>query len=310
MRIFHPKRPLEFAARNKLLQAALRPDPAPFAIEREYPIVLAERESAFSYCVGDGDQVVAHANLWPRVLKDKVQGKDIRVGLVGNIATDEKFRGQGLMSQLLGELKKEADKQGLKALVLWSDLLEFYQKQGFQSFGEEHRYRLTASHLATLPRSGLGFSRTKARDLDEETVKALLSRRHPVTTTLGRSPEEFRALLAIPALDVYLSRAAGGEVKGYALLGKGCDMVGVIHEWGVESPEDLVGAAARAAADTGYDDILILTPAGLPEAWHGPLARHAADVTKHGMALMWVKDEDPNLRAALSQSFIWGLDSI
>ncbi len=309
MRIFHPKRPLEFAARNKLLQAALRPDPAPFAIEREYPIVLAEGESAFSYCVGDGDKVVAHANLWPRVMKDRVQGKDIRIGLVGNIATDERFRGQGLMSQLLGELKKEADKQGLKALVLWSDLLEFYQKQGFQSFGEERRYRMTAKDLKKTKSRGAAFTRMKARDLSEEVVKELLLCRFPVATTLGRSAGEFKALLDIPGLDVYLSRAADGRVAGYALLGKGCDMIGVIHEWGAESPEALVAAAAQAARDTGYEDILVLAPAGLSDDWHGPLTDHSSEVTRHGMALMWVKDE-PGLKEALAGSFIWGLDSI
>lgn len=309
MRIFHPKRPLEFAARNKLLQAALRPDPSPFAIEREYPIVLAEREAALSYCVGDGDKVVAHANLWPRVMKDKVQGKDIQIGLVGNIATDERFRGQGLMSQLLETLKKEAEKKGLKALVLWSDLLEFYQKQGFQSFGEERRYRMTAQDLQRTRAHPASFSRTKSRDLSEETVKELLLRRFPVATTLGRSASEFKALLDIPALDVYLSHSVDGQVSGYALLGKGCDMVGVIHEWGAESPEALVAAAAQAAKDTGYDDILVLAPAGLPHEWHAPLAGQSSEVTRHGMALMWIKDE-PGVKEALAGSFIWGLDSI
>lgn len=309
MRIFHPKRPLEFAARNKLLQVALRPDPAPFAIEREYPIVLAEGHAGFSYCVGSENEVVAHANLWPRVMKDEIGAKDIRVGLVGNIATDQRYRGQGLMGQLIGELKKEADKQQLKALVLWSDLLEFYQKQGFQSLGEERRYRLSAKRLRTKTEPRAKFARVRPQDLTPEMTEALLKRRFPVATTLSRTPEEFKALVAIPGLDVYLSRGAGNVVDGYAILGKGADMVGVIHEWGADSAADLLSAAAQISSATGFEEVLVLAPAGMADQWHGPLAQASEEVTRHNMALMWVKDE-PGLKESLARSFIWGLDSI
>src|SRR4051794_28539742 len=121
--VFHPDG-RQVAARNRLLQRALRPEPAPFAIEREYPLVLGERGLGFSYCLGRGVDMVAHANLWPRTL---VTGSgEVQVGLVGNVATDERYRGQGVMRSLLLELKREAERLGLKALVLWSDLLEFY----------------------------------------------------------------------------------------------------------------------------------------------------------------------------------------
>ncbi len=306
-RIFNPRVPLDFASRNRLLQAALRPEPAPYAIEREYPIVLSESNGRFSYCMGAGEEVVAHANLWPRVMTGS--GREIRVGLVGNVATDARVRGQGLMSQMLDELKKIADEQDLKALVLWSDLLEFYQKQGFQSFGEERRYRLKAESLGSLGVRPKGFSRAKVSSLDEETAKMLLQRRLPVTTTLVRSAEEFKALLEIPGLDAFLRRQPGGAIDGYALLGKGIDMIGVIHEWGVETPEALLEAAACASHSTGFGEILVLAPAGLDASWHETLAKHASEVTSHGMALMWVKDE-PGVASMLSKSFIWGLDSI
>ena len=259
--------------------------------------------------MSDGGNVVAHANLWPRVMFDKVRGREIQVGLVGNVATDERMRGQGLMSQMFDALKKVADARGLKALVLWSDLLEFYQKQGFQSFGQERRYRYLTPRLYAAGFSGRLFERVKASSLDEKVVNELLERRLPVGTTLHRSAAEFRRLLSIPGLDVFLSKDRQGRVAGYALLGKGVDMVGVIHEWGAGGPEALLDAAVAASEATGFGEILVLAPHGLNNVWHETLSRYAAEVTGHGMALMWIKG-GPEASESLAQSFIWGLDSI
>src|SRR5688572_20896533 len=101
MRLFHPVTPAARAARDRLLAAALREGGAPFPIAAEYPLVLADDAAAWSYCLGEADDVAAHANLWPRLLVDRTAGREIPIGLVGNVATDAARRGRGLMRQLL-----------------------------------------------------------------------------------------------------------------------------------------------------------------------------------------------------------------
>src|SRR5688572_16208941 len=105
MQVFHPVKPHEIAERNALLQKSLRPEALPFGIEREYPLVLDPAQNEYSYCLSDKDQLVAHANLWPRRFLDAQTGKYIKVGLIGNVATDEKWRGLGIMSTLFSHLK-------------------------------------------------------------------------------------------------------------------------------------------------------------------------------------------------------------
>src|SRR5262245_22456764 len=115
-RLIHPETETLRAARDALLAASLRPDGAPFRVAREYPIVLAAEGARFSYCLageGDAETVVAHANLWPRKLRSADGGREIAVGLVGNVATDARLRGQGLMTALIGELEGEARRAGL-----------------------------------------------------------------------------------------------------------------------------------------------------------------------------------------------------
>ena len=299
--VFHPTTPHLLAARDRMLQGALRDGPLPFAIAAEYPLVLAPEAAALSYCLGDETtgEVAAHANLWPRSLAGT------RIGLVGNVATDERWRGQGLMRTLLTELRREAERTELEALVLWSDLLEFYQKQGFESFGRELRFQF--AHDVQGEPTGTAYV-PLPDDTAEQVAAELLALRQPVGRTLERSVEEFAKLLTIPAMTVLGAVGDRGKLEGYALLGKGADMVGVIHEWGAPTPDHLVSAVKAAAELAGYADILVLAPGDLPRDWQEALEAKAQKTTQHPVGLAWART--PEARAALEEAFIWGLDSI
>ena len=302
LRIFHPTTTKLLFARDRLLQRSLREGPLPFGVAAEYPLVLAADAARWSYCLGDeaAGEVTAHANLWPRTLAGR------KIGLVGNVATDERSRGQGLMRTLLTELKGEAERLGLEALVLWSDLLEFYQKQGFESFGRELRYQFAADVKGARPPEAAYVPLPD--DTAAQVAAELLTLRQPVGQTLERTPAEFQQLLTIPALTVLGAVGDRGKLEGFALLGKGADMVGVIHEWGAPSPDHLIEAVRAAAELTGYADILLLAPGDLPADWQEALAAKAQGVTEHAVGLAWTRT--PAAKAALASSFIWGLDSI
>src|SRR4051794_34006001 len=110
--LFHPRTAREFSERDALLTKSLREDGAPFPIASEYPLVLSAAGARFSYCLGLEGKIAAHANLWPRELGT------VPVGLVGNVATDAEHRGRGLMTAVMSGLGAEAEKLGLKALLL------------------------------------------------------------------------------------------------------------------------------------------------------------------------------------------------
>ena len=310
-RIFHPKTEAEFAARDALLQAALRDGEKPYPIADEYPLVLAPDAARFSYCAEAAEfPVGAHANLWPREFHFK-DGTRYKVGLVGNVATQASLRGRGAMTELFRELSEEARESGLEALVLWSDLNEFYQKLGFQPTGRELRLQYQTKRLPEAAKAAaatfVAVPMTERANLAEQELIAMLELRPKAGGTLARTTAEFRRQLTIPATTLVIRRQEG-VVAAFAIAGKGRDMVGVVHEWGAPSPEVALGGFAQAIKVAGFSEGLLLTAAVTPQAWLRALAEKASEVTEHPMA--WFKPLGAPLPAALNETFIWGLDSI
>jgi hypothetical protein len=62
-----------------------------------------------------------------------------QAGKIGRMAVLKAFRQQGIGTQMLIRLINEAKQQEFKHIVLWSQThaLSFYQKQGFEAYGDE-----------------------------------------------------------------------------------------------------------------------------------------------------------------------------
>jgi predicted N-acetyltransferase YhbS len=293
-------------SRNQLIQAALRPDGSIFPITQEYPIILSAQNTHFSYCIQDQDGIIAHANLWPRILEGST-GSKYRVGLVGNVATHVKWRGKGLMRRLFSHLEEVATKQGLGALVLWSDLNQFYQNLGFSSLGREQRFTFVARKNVAIDPDLVQISPDQ---LSDEYYEKLLKLRLEGAYRLSRSVSEFRQMLSIPATSLFL-RLNGSEISAYYVIGKGYDMVSVIHEWGAR--RDVTGLyedILQIATTCDLSSIMLLAPCDLPPGWTktlGALAQHN-EICPMGWVKFLVSTQE--LKQALGNTFIWGLDSI
>jgi len=234
MKIFTPSTTIEYADRNNLLQKSLRDSTLNFSIESEYPIVLNKEGGHFSYCFQQDSVLVAHANLWPRIATNKTTKQRWNIGLIGNVATDEQFRGLGIMSKVLAHLKSIAIDTNLSILILWSDLLEFYQKQGFWSFSEERRYIFTRNKLSTalshLPIHDVFYTNHEIKRFNEAIFETFTHLRPKTFMTVERHPNEYMELLTIPNLNVFTSSNSVGKISAFAILGKGADMESVVHE--------------------------------------------------------------------------------
>lgn len=304
MEIRQPKSEQEFSTLLRLLQDSLRPTPSPFPIADEYPIML-KGSRAHSYCVFDGNKPIAHAHLWSRLVRHPGENVPTRVGLIGNVATDATRRGEGLMRQLLQELEQRAHAMDLKMLILWSDLDQFYQNLGYASLGEEIRFQASTISLAHHAEGLDPFVPIHADDLSNQQLAELLDLRPKNFATIERSAAEFRELLSIPATELLVSKA-GERINGYAVMGKGMDMWGVIHEWGCTNPKMLVRAAYDVGRQIPLNEIMLLTPAYVATDWIETLVNCFEGHEKVPMA--WGKtlaNGEP-----LSSLFIWGLDSI
>ena len=307
MNHIHKTQSRNIEKRNTLLQTSPRPDPLPYKIQSEYPIVLDPNNCEFSHCLEEDGDILAHANLWPRLLVNQ-QGKTIaKLGLIGNVATHEDHRGRGIMKSLFQYLESKAILANMDALILWSDLSVFYQKLGFQSLSEEFHYSFENSFRTPKGRHTI----LKAQDYNEALLKNLLNLRYPTPYTIERSSREFQRLLSIPSTHLIVSRSKSDEIDAYCIIGKGYDMNGVIHEWGFQKSSDTLIEMIKYALKTfEYNEILLLCPGNISTELARELKLSAKSFNSQSMCHAKILSADEGIKKALNQSFIWGLDSI
>ena len=308
MTLYHPTESHQFKVRDALLQKSLRPEQLPFPIASEYPLVLGPQGNAFSYCYNHLGQLCSHANLWPRRVFDNVSQEHFMIGLVGNVATDPRWRGQGHMRNLLTAIEASAQQYKLAALLLWSDLSTFYQNLGFQSLGKEFHFHFTGGLAEIRFKTGAQIRQVDSQNLTDSELQRLMDLRYPLAFNIDRSVAEFRCMLTIPWLNLWIA-SDGDLLVGYALLGKGYDMMGVIHEWGVHDMNHLIDIVHTIRLSDKLENCILLAPFLLENAWYRELLLESSALDTLPMALIKILSPDLALDR-LSNLFIWGLDSI
>ncbi len=324
-------------ARNHLLVECLRPDqPTDYPIASEYPLVLGPTGTGHSICVTwKGDQsaperVLAHANMWLRTMQPELRADSfppVKLAFVGNVATAKREQGKGWMKTLMAEIERRAMAQGADGIVLWSDLVDFYQKLGFTPSGHELRITLSTKILcaknATTVWVPQGY---QSGNLPHDLIRRIFELRsigfQQPFFQVERSLREFSELLKIPDLVLFVgyggtpNEAATPQhqrpIDFFFMVGKGADMQGIIHEWGTTDIGFLTGAAGFVAQKANLEEIMILVPPAIEETRLAQLKHASTRVEQHSMA--WVKTLNPETRLlvdrALRDGFIWGLDSI
>ena len=304
--------------RNKLLQYSLRDSltpgyTLPYAIAAEYPLVLHPRYLHRSIGVfSDEQELIAHANVLGREL---YQNQEVltKIALIGNVATKPSMRGRGYMRMLMEYVWEHLLAEGYAAAILWTDNLNLYTGLGYTPFCRELRYSLTADSFAQWPAAGR-LQLMDASTYSPALHQQLLALRPESTFSLERSYQEQLGLLTIPATYCYVYYDAQGVLKSYAVLGRGFDMRGVVHEWGALQCRDLLLLIAQMFRqhEGGLAQSLLLTPCNLPEVWTTELLAVSSKVEEHPSAFACFRPQSTKLRDLLEEEyfFIWGLDSI
>ena len=298
--IVHPEQK-DFDLRDRLLQSTLRPSALLFPIASEYPLVLSETAATNSYCIIKNEKIISHSNFLIRNINDSSNQNNFKIGLIGNVATHPDYRGQGLVRKTFSLLEAIAIESGCAAIILWSDLLQFYQKLGYDALGQEQRLHLGRQKLPTLPHFDLWIP--EESELSTELCEKLLRLRCDVNLTVERSAEDFLSLLTIPETTL-ICLGPKSAPTAFGIVGKGYDMQGVIHEFGWSYEFELSAICEAAMAVVDSDEIILLAPlsAKLPKT----VCQMSTETEIHPMALAkrLLPSQD------VEDLFIWGLDSI
>ncbi len=235
-------------------------------IAPDYPLVFGAAASGEIVSVEeDGDVRSACTTLVRDFLVD---GIAVRGGLIGSVSTDPDFRQRGLATRVLIDAEERLTRSGCHFALLWADDADFYLARGWRPMGVEVDFAIPADLRLLLPRCE---SVRVAQEGDAAGIHALYVG-HP--QRIDRTTVETEQLLAAPGVDTLVAES-GGQMVGYACMGRGEDLRHVVHEWGgpVEIILGLVRShMERAMLRSDNGDVFLMTPAGSEEL-HGELER-------------------------------------
>ncbi|MBI4925790.1 MAG: GNAT family N-acetyltransferase [Bdellovibrio sp.] len=164
--------------------------------------------------------LVATASL--RVAKLKISNGLLKIGILGAVATDKKFRGLGLATHLISRLIQWAKTQDIALIFLWGSEHSLYGKQGFTLCGEQWRV-----NLSEMPKSTLNADVTIETGWNNEIFSFLKNR--PFGLLLDE--KDLPWILAHKNVKWHYVQTHG-KIMAYAGVGRGIDLKNMVHEWG------------------------------------------------------------------------------
>lgn len=219
-----PKNPneREYIKVLDFLNQNLRTD-CQWSIDKEYPTALNVNNRHNINVVMNENEIVSHAVLKPLIIKSP--HIIYKVGAIGSVVTDEKYRHQGWSQKIINKCNELAIEQQCDISILWTNLYDFYRKMGFELAGYEISYVFEKE---------MSFDKENYKYSSENKVSpeviAKMYMQHSVASI--RSLEEFRKFIQIPNTKIYTAWTKQGALAAYAVEGKGIDLQNYVHEWG------------------------------------------------------------------------------
>ena len=220
-----PRPPLdtEFPSVVQFLDKNLRANEG-WSITSEYPTAFAETNRGNIRIITDQEQVLAHAVVRPMVLK--APAGLFKVAGLGSVVTSTDHRNQGLSTKTIESCLEAAREHGCDFAILWTNLYDFYRRMDFELAGSEIS-ALVDKEIHSNDAAQLKI--VEGNKVAPEAIHRLYSQ-HTVTSL--RTVEDVRKCLQIPNSRVYTAWDQQGQMKAYAIEGKGADLSGYVHEWG------------------------------------------------------------------------------
>jgi GNAT superfamily N-acetyltransferase len=186
--------------------------PMNFSYAKDFMLLVGEHNWHRCYFLEIDGVVLSTAAVYEREL---FSGE--KIFLVGAVATHPLHRGKGYSKKILSALHEE-----FNPVMLWSDQEEFYFKLGYKKFGRAQLYHGSGAHkwvasckLIDTPQA----FKTKVESLFDESKQLF-----------KREKSDWDKFWSLSTIEL-LWKESGDTLEAYALVGKGADMQGFIHEW-------------------------------------------------------------------------------
>lgn len=271
-----------------------------------WPQMFGPRADTRHYVIRADSKIVAHAAA--RSVRIALGSDRVAAELIGGVGTDLTHRGRGHASALLEAIEQDAIRFRSRALVLWSELHDFYHRFGFIPTGEQWElgYAEAAITEDLQPRLQALASKARIRSATPTDFPAIyeLHARNPVG--VQRSLVDIDTLWSTDPMHCVVAER-GGQPVAYGCRDKGADLGGWWHEFG---GSDADVAAILLDQTQGAQHAHLLLPGYRPDLLSALVdERTVATVTTGCCALTRSIGDAPSVHW-LDDLFIDGLDSI
>ena len=200
---------------------------APFTFKEDFsPLISAENHHNCFIVIDENENVLAHVGARDSFIT--IDNKKFPVTMLGGIAVDEKFRGEGHFQNLFQDVLAEK-RSDTAFFLLWSDLEKLYNKYSFHLCG--HQFEVEKSSTKN------SFIQTKFQLLSADERKNIIALYEnsfsKAFVTLSRSDKEWNELAGVMSADLYIKKTSE-IITDYFFMNKGQDLPGVIYEYGSE----------------------------------------------------------------------------
>lgn len=202
----------------------------PWRFEDDFITLMNPLNAHHLYILSENDKVIAHLGVKVRDLN--INDHKIPLAMMGGIAVDEAYRGKGLFSYMMSEVKK-IHHDNIGAFILWSDLPSMYEKHGFYLCGSQYPFarRSEKTRYQLLD---------NASSEEQQKIKAIYQhffQKH--FAYIERTQSDWDQLFQSKISHIWVNDRS--NITSYFVQNKGMDLHNIIHEYAtVENRTDFL----------------------------------------------------------------------
>ncbi len=242
-------RPEEHPDALRFVNSVFRPE-NPDTMEDEFPHVLGlENIENMCVIVKDGE-VISHTAIYHSTIRSG--DLEFKMGGISAVGTHPDYRGRGLAGRVLKDCMRVMRESGCHLSFLWTDLHDFYRPLGYEPAGSFYLFKPPASVMSDASQD------CELVPYAPERLFEIIEIHDREYLRVDRTQKEYEKYFGLPRIQTLLA-LRDGKVSAYAVMGKGRDLRGFMHDWG-GNPKDLMRLARELGdlSDTG--EIYVLAP--------------------------------------------------
>lgn len=241
--------PSEFQALYKLLDSVFRSQGGSMA--HDYPRLLSEPNRFNLRVIAEGGRILSHAGI---VIRDaSLEGLQVRVALLGSVATAPEYRGKGLAGRCVKATMERAVELG--ADIMWiSGTRSLYQRLGARPVGDDQEFIISVEEAGRFTRDDI-----EVRPLTEDELPEAVELYAHEPVRFIRPLEDwqigFRMHFAMDRPSRFLGIRESGKLAAYAIVHEpGSDGRSFVAEY-AGARGVLMGALQRIMKDIGASSL-------------------------------------------------------